>query len=60
MSPERCILLAIQSAQRILAHHVEPGGPDAKATIDALLTVLDDDEVVEATQDLGRRLADPP
>jgi bifunctional non-homologous end joining protein LigD len=31
-----------------------------KATIDALLTVLDDEEVVEATQDLGRKLADLP
>lgn len=53
MPPEKRILLAIKSAQNILARHVEPGGPDAKATIDALLTVLDDEEVVEATQDLA-------
>lgn len=52
-SPEKRILLAIKSAQNILARHVEPGGPDAKATIDALLTVLDDEEVVEATLDFA-------
>lgn len=52
-SSEKRILLAIKSAQNILARHVEPGGPDAKATIDALLTVLDDDEIVEAMQDFA-------
>lgn len=35
-------LLALQGAQNILARHVEPGGPTEKVTIDALLTVLDD------------------
>ncbi|MCK1577750.1 hypothetical protein [Bradyrhizobium sp. 174] len=54
MSPEKRILLAIKSAQNILAQHVEPGGRDHKATIDALLTVLDDEEVVAAVQELER------
>src|SRR4051794_41297797 len=53
MSPEKRMLLALKSAQNILARHVEPGGPDAKATIEALLTVLDDEDVVEATQDFA-------
>lgn len=60
-SPEKQLLLAIQSAQNILARRVEPGGgPDDKATIDALLTVLDDQEVVQAVLDLDRKLASPP
>lgn len=54
MNPEKRILLAIKSAQNILAQHIEPGGPDAKATIDALLTVLDDEDVVEASRDIAR------
>lgn len=53
MTPEKRLLLAVKSAQNILARHVEPGGSDAKATIDALLTVLDDEDVVEATQELA-------
>jgi hypothetical protein len=53
MTPERRILHAIKSAQDILARHVEPGGPDAMATIDALLNVLDDTDVVEATHDFA-------
>jgi hypothetical protein len=36
------LLLAIRSAQHILAHHAEPGGLNEEATINALLTVLDD------------------
>ncbi|MCP3395394.1 hypothetical protein NLM27_42505 [Bradyrhizobium sp. CCGB12] len=58
--PEKQLLLAIQSAQNILARHVEPGCPNEKVTIDALLAVLDDQEVVEAVQDLDRKLARPP
>lgn len=53
---ERRLLLAVQSAQNILARHVEPGGLDQRATIDALLTVLDDEEVVDAVHELGRSL----
>ncbi|UPJ43940.1 hypothetical protein IVB40_07680 [Bradyrhizobium sp. 40] len=58
MTPEKRVLLAIRSAQNILAHHIEPGGPDNKATIDALLTVLDDEEVVAAVQELERTKAE--
>lgn len=54
MNPEKRVLLAIRSAQNILAHHLEPGGPDRRATIDALLTVLDDEEVLAAVQQLER------
>lgn len=31
----------IEDCQRILAAHLEPTGPDAKATITALLEILD-------------------
>lgn len=53
---EKRLLLAVQSAQNILARHVEPGGLDQSATIDALLTVLDDCEVVEAVHALEHRV----
>lgn len=51
MPPEKRVLLAIKSAQNILARHVEPGGLDEKGTIDALLAVLDDEHVVQAVED---------
>jgi hypothetical protein len=54
MSPEKRILQAIESAQNILARYVEPGPRDPKATLNALLNVLDDDEVVQAVLDLKR------
>lgn len=54
ISSEKRLLLAIRSAQNILARHVEPGGLDQSATIDALLTVLDDCEVVDAVRELER------
>ncbi|MHC4041608.1 hypothetical protein [Bradyrhizobium sp. 23AC] len=53
---EKRVLLAMWGAQNILARHVEPGGLDERATIDALLTVLDDEEVVEAVRELERAL----
>jgi hypothetical protein len=52
MTPEKRILLAIESAQDILAHYVAPGPRDAEKTIDALLNVLDDEEVVQAVLDM--------
>lgn len=54
MSPEKRVLQAIESAQSILALYVAPGPRDPNATINALLTVLDDDEVVQAVLDLKR------
>ncbi|PDT72261.1 hypothetical protein CO683_03815 [Bradyrhizobium ottawaense] len=53
---EKRVLLAMRGARNILARHVEPGGLDERATIDALLTVLDDEEVVEAVRELERTL----
>jgi hypothetical protein len=52
MSPEKRVLQAIESAQTILALYLQPGPRDPKATINALLTVLDDDEVVQAVLNL--------
>jgi len=54
MTLETRFLLALRSAQDILSRHLEPEGLEAKAAIDTLLTVLDDEEVVEATGDIAR------
>jgi hypothetical protein len=58
MNPEKRVLLAIESAQNILARYIEPevGPHDAEATIDALLTVLDDKDVVAAVRELRLRI----
>jgi hypothetical protein len=57
MTPEKRVLLAIESAQDILAQYVAPGKRNAEETMAALLTVLDDDEVVQAVWDLDPKRA---
>jgi hypothetical protein len=37
---------AIEKAQDILAHYVEPGPRDCETTIDQLMDVLDDTELI--------------
>jgi len=54
MSPEKRVLHAVKSAQDILARYVEPGPRNAEETINALLDVLDDEEVVQAVLELDR------
>src|SRR4051812_28607866 len=41
------LLKALRDAQAVLAEHVEPDGPDARCTIDRLLAILDDEQLVE-------------
>ena len=52
------MLQAIETAQDILARHVAPGPRNAEETIDALLNVLDDEDVVEAVRELSSKRAD--
>jgi hypothetical protein len=40
--------MAVERAQDILAHYLEPGPRNAEETIAKLLDVLDDEEVVQA------------
>jgi hypothetical protein len=52
LSDEELTLYAIREAQLILADYIHPGPRDADKTIDALLSVLDRDDVVEAVDRL--------
>jgi hypothetical protein len=52
MSAEQTVLSAVQKAQDILAHYVPPGPRDPENTINDLLTVLDDRDVVAAVWEL--------
>ena len=42
------VIGALETAQIILAEHIEPGGPSAETTVKRLLAVLDNEELVEA------------
>ena len=48
MNREQKLRQAVRHAQRILAEHVQPGARDCEQTIDKLLHILDDSEVVAA------------
>ena len=52
LSAEGTVLNAVERAQDILAHYVAPGPRDHEKTINALLQVLDDEEVVQAVWEL--------
>ncbi|BBO02015.1 MULTISPECIES: hypothetical protein [Bradyrhizobium] len=51
MDPERRVAKALEDAQGILARYVEPGPRDCEQTINKLLSVLDDETVVQALKD---------
>ncbi|WP_008545482.1 hypothetical protein [Bradyrhizobium sp. CCGE-LA001] len=46
---------AVKEAQAILAGHVEPGQRDCEKTINDLLAVLDDERLVQATEEQDER-----
>jgi hypothetical protein len=52
LSDEELTLMALREAQLILAEHVLPGPRDSEKTINALLSVLDRDDVVAAVDRL--------
>lgn len=52
LSDEELTLMAIREAQLISADYIHSGPRDAEKTIDALLSVLDRGDVVEAVERL--------
>lgn len=52
LSDEELTLFAIREAQLILADYIHPGPRNAETTVNALLSVLDRDDVVEAVDRL--------
>jgi hypothetical protein len=52
--PDR-VTQAVREAQAILARHVEPGPRDYERTINDLLTVLDDERLVQAMEEDNER-----
>lgn len=55
MSPERLILAAVEQAQQTLARYVEPGKRDCEGTINELLSILDDEQLLDAIAVLKQR-----
>jgi len=49
------IIVAMELARRILGEYIEPGPRDAEQTVNRLLAVLDNDDVVKALDHLNRR-----
>ncbi|MGY4352227.1 hypothetical protein ACVWXM_008720 [Bradyrhizobium sp. GM7.3] len=52
--PDR-VTQAVKEAQAILARYVEPGPRDSEKTINDLLTVLDDERLVQAMEEEHER-----
>ena len=52
MGAEERVLRAVEQAQDLLARYVEPGPRDAEKTINDLMTILDDSDLVEAVWEL--------
>ncbi len=52
MRAEERVLRAVEQAQEVLARYVEPGPRDAETTVNDLMTILDDSDLVEAVWEL--------
>ena len=52
MGAEERVLRAVEQAQDLLARYVEPGPRDAEKTVNDLMTILDDSDLVEAVWEL--------
>jgi len=48
MKPEKRVTDAVEKAQDILAQYVEPGPRDCENTINQLMDVLDDTQLIKA------------
>lgn len=55
MTPEKRILQAVEQAQQILASYIEPGKRDCEATINELLSILDNEQLFDTIAGLKRR-----
>ena len=54
MSAEKTIVSAVEKAQDILAHYVQPGTRDWGDTINRLMDVLDDSRLLEAVEQVKK------
>jgi hypothetical protein len=52
MRADERVLRAVEQAQDVLARYVEPGPRDAEKTVNDLMTILDDIDLVEAVWEL--------
>jgi hypothetical protein len=52
MKPDKLVADAVEKAQRILAEYVEPGPRDCEVTINRLMDVLDDGQLIEAVDEV--------
>ena len=52
MKPEKRVTAAIEKAQEILAQCVEPGPRSCETTINELMDVLDDNQLIEAVDEV--------
>ena len=52
MKPEKRIMAAVEKAQEILAQYVEPGPRSCETTINELMDVLDDNQLIEAVDEV--------
>jgi len=52
MKPEKRVTDAVEKAQDILAQYVEPGPRDCENTINQLMDVLDDSQLIEAVEEV--------
>ncbi|QDM18092.1 hypothetical protein FNL56_20895 [Tardiphaga sp. vice304] len=52
---QETVIVAIELARRILGKYVEPGPRDAAATVQRLLELLDDNDLIKALHHLKRR-----
>lgn len=51
------IVTALEESREILGRYIEPGDRDAAATVNQLLEILDDNNVVAALDRAGKRRA---
>lgn len=52
MTPVKRITTAVRDAQAILAAHTEPGPRDTQTTINELLNILDDYQLLEVLEEV--------
>ena len=52
MKPEKRVTDAVEKAQDILARYVEPGPRDCENTINQLMDVLDDTQLIKAVDEV--------
>jgi hypothetical protein len=52
MKPDKQVAAAVEKAQRILGEYVDPGPRDCELTINRLMDVLDDGQLIEAVDEV--------